>query len=202
MTTQQPFVVAITGASGSIYGVELVRELAALGEEIFLLVSPEARLVIREELGVELPPAEKLESFSPLFSKKVRARIRYYDHRDIAAPPASGSFKTKGMIVCPCSQATLSAIRTGASRNLIDRAADVAIKEGRSLILVPREMPLSPVHLENMLTLSRMGVKILPAAPGFYHQPKSMEDLIRFVVGKVLDSANVDHDLFKRWGSK
>ncbi len=199
---KKPFVVAITGASGSVYGIELVKALAELGEDILLVVSPEARLVIKAELGVTLPEAEKLESFSSLFPKKVRDRIRYFDYRDIAAPPASGSFKTKGMIVCPCSQATLSAIRTGASRNLIDRAADVAIKETRPLILVPREMPLSPVHLENMLALSRMGVKILPAAPGFYHKPKSIEDLVRFVVGKVLDSAGVDHNLFKRWGSK
>ena len=196
---KRSFVVAITGASGSIYGIELVKALVDADEEVIVLLSPEAQIVIREELDIQLPEVQSPELLKKLFPKKILSKLTFHHYQDIAAPPASGSFRTKGMIVCPCSQATVSAIRTGASRNLIDRTADVCLKEGRLLILVPRETPLSSVHLENMFELSKMGVKILPAAPGFYHKPKTIEDLVKFVMGKVLDCAGVDHNLFKRW---
>jgi len=194
-----PFVVAITGASGAIYGIELVKALASLNEKVIFLMSPQADIVIRDELRIPLPEKQSAKVLPLLFPKNILRNLEYHHCEEIAAPPASGSFRTQGMIICPCSQATLSAIRTGASRNLIDRSADVCLKEGRRLILVPREMPLSPIHLENMLALSRIGVRILPAAPAFYHKPKNLDDLIRFVVGKILDSAEIDHNLFKRW---
>jgi 4-hydroxy-3-polyprenylbenzoate decarboxylase len=197
---KKPFIVALTAASGICYGVTLVRNLVELGEEVILLVSPETRLVVKDELGIELPEHQTKEIVNALFSKKIAGKIRFYPSDDFTAPPSSGSYRTKGMIVCPCTQAAISAIRTGASRNLIDRAADVCLKEGRPLILVPRETPMSAIHLENMLELARLGVKIIPASPAFYHQPKTIEDLVNFVVGKVLDVAGVEHELFKRWG--
>jgi 4-hydroxy-3-polyprenylbenzoate decarboxylase len=199
---KKPWIAALTAASGILYGTGVVRALVEAEEDVVLLLSPEARLVVREELGIRLPAAQTAGIVRALFPKAVARRIRFFPSDDLASPPASGSFPAKGMIVCPCSMAAVSAIRTGSSRNLIDRAADVCLKEGRPLILVPREMPLSPIHLENMLALARLGVRILPASPAFYHRPKTVPDLVRFVVGKVLDSARIEHDLYRRWGER
>ena len=173
-------VLAITGASGIIYGLRLAQALK--GHELFVIVSKGAREVARYE-GVKIPK----------FGKE-------FDESDLSAPIASGSYKFDGMIVAPCSMKTLAGIAHGYSDNLVVRAADVAIKERRKLVLVPRETPLSPIHLENMLKLSRIGVDILPACPGFYHNPKKVGDLVDFVVGKALDRLGIENELFKRWG--
>jgi 4-hydroxy-3-polyprenylbenzoate decarboxylase len=198
--SKKPFLVAITGASGALYGIELIRALVELGEHVAVLITPEARLVIQDELAIELPEKQSAEYLEMLFSKKMRRNLSFFPADDLTAPPASGSFQVRAMIVCPASQAAISSFRTGASRNLVDRAADVCLKEGRPLLVVPREMPLSAIHLENMLVLSRLGVKVIPAAPAFYHHPQTIEDLVKFVVGKILDAAGVEHELFKRWG--
>lgn len=196
----KPYIVAMTGASGVVYGIELIKSLVELGEQVIVLVSPTAKIVIEKEMGIKLPKQETAKILEKLFSKKAIPNLKWYAHDDFAAPPSSGTFLTKGMIICPCTQKTLAGIRTASSRNLIERSADVCIKEGKNLILVPREMPLSPLHLENMECLSKIGIKILPAAPGFYHHPKTIEDLIKFVVGKILDSAGVEHETVERWG--
>lgn len=180
-------VVAITGASGAIYGKRLLEVLREKDVEVYLIISNAGRLVVKEEL--RLAP-EDLE----------RLAVRAYDPEDLMAPLTSGSFKTEGMVVIPASMKTVASIASGYSDNLITRAADVALKEGRTLILVPRETPLSPVHLENLLKLSRMGVVILPAMPAFYHRPRRVEDLVDFIVGRILDQLGLDHDLYKRWG--
>lgn len=201
MTKTKPFVVALTGASGIVYGIRLITALAERGEKVIVLISQNAETVIRAEYLKNFSLANKKKVLSSLFPQKILKKLEYYSFDDLLAPPASGSFFTKGMIVCPATQATISAIRIASSRNLIERAADVTVKEGRPLVLVPREMPLSALHLENMTALARIGVKIIPAAPGFYHQPKTINDLVDFVVGKILDAFEIEHDLFRRWGS-
>ncbi len=188
VATYLRLIVAITGASGVIYGKRLLEVLGESKVEIYLIVSKAAESVIRHELGTTKKQLEKL-------AKHV------YDVNDLSASLASGSFKTEGMIVIPCSMKTLAGIAHGYSDNLILRAADVALKEKRKLILVPRETPLSVVHLRNMLNLASQGVHILPAMPAFYHKPEKMEDLIDFVVGKALDLLGMEHELFKRWSS-
>ncbi|RJS88648.1 aromatic acid decarboxylase [Candidatus Bathyarchaeota archaeon] len=179
-------VVAITGASGVVYGRRLLEVLREKGVEVHLIISRAGRLVVREELGLEPESLERLAS-------------RAYDPEDLMAPLTSGSFKVDAVVVVPASMKTVAAIASGYSDNLITRAADVALKEGRTLILVPRETPLSALHLENLLRLSRMGVVILPAMPAFYHKPEKIGDLVDFIVGKILDQLGVDHDLYKRW---
>ena len=184
---KNPIVVAMTGASGTPYGLKLVQALTSMGHEVILVISDHARIVLKKELDLDFPDMD-------------HPNITFMNYHDISAPIASGSFQTRGMIICPCSMSTLGEIANGISRNLIARAADVSIKEGRKLLLVPREMPFSPIHLENMLKLSKIGVTIMPAAPGFYHKPKNIDDLVTFVAGKILDHFGVEHELFKRWG--
>ncbi|MBI4550240.1 MAG: UbiX family flavin prenyltransferase [Candidatus Omnitrophica bacterium] len=196
---QKPWVVGITGSSGVVYGLCLVRALAETGREIALTVTDAARIVMREELGLETPPLEQPDFPNALFSKEVLDRVRYFHYKDLLAPISSGSFPTAGMIVMPCSMSSLSQIANGASQNLLERAADVTLKEKRRLVLVPRETPFSAVHLENMLKLSRLGVDIVPANPGFYARPQKIDDLINFVVGKVLDLVGIETELFQRW---
>lgn len=193
------YIVAISGASGAIFGLRLVEALLKTGNRVYLLVSETAFFIIKTETGVDL--AGKIESS---VNKKVRKHfssdnIQYFAESNLAAPVASGSFITDGMFVVPCSMKTLSGIASGYANSLIERAADVVLKEGRMLTLSPREMPFSAVHLENMLKLSRMGVKIAPPVPAFYHQPKDINGIVDFVVGKLLDVAGVNHSLFKRW---
>lgn len=191
----KPYIIAITGASGVVYGKRLVEIMVSQKISISLVISDPAKQIIEDELGIKLTT----DIVSSLFTKAAKKYITVFDNKDLAAPISSGSCKTSGMIVIPCSMATLSAIATGNSRSLIERAADVTLKEHRRLILVPREMPLNAIHLENMLKLSRIGVDIVPPMPGFYHHPKSIDEQIDFVVGKVLDLLDIDHQLYQRW---
>ncbi len=178
-------VVAVTGASGVIYGKRLLEVLEGKAE-VHLIISRAAERLIEHELDTTRRNLEKLAN-------------HIYDEDDLCAPIASGSFKTDAMIIVPCSMKTLAGVANGYSENLILRAADVTLKERRKLILVPRETPLSSVHLRNMLELSMQSVIIVPAMPAFYHRPKTVEDLVDFVVGKILDSLGVEHELYKRW---
>ncbi len=172
---------AITGASGVIYGLRLLEVLKEKSVEVECIVSDAAKKIIKHEIGAQ---------------KILRG---CYSEKDIEAPFSSGSFSLDAMVVAPCSMKTLSAIASGFSHNLITRSTDVAIKEKKKLILVPRETPLSAIHLENMLKLARLGVIILPAMPGFYHKPRKIEDLVDFIVGKILDSLGIENELYKRW---
>ncbi|TNF53789.1 UbiX family flavin prenyltransferase [bacterium] len=191
------FIVAITGASGSVYGLRLVEALLKSGSTIHLSISHDAFIVLKTETGIHLAGNSETEkNIQKYFASK---NIHFYSEDNILAPISSGSFITDGMFVVPCSMKTLSAIAHGYANNLIERAADVTVKEGRKLILSPREMPFSAVHLENMLKLSRLGVTIASPIPAFYHKPKDVNDMVNFVVGKILDCAEVPHTLFKRW---
>lgn len=193
--------VAFTGASGMPYGMRLVDCLLAAGCQVWLLYSQVAQIVARQEMGIELPsrPAELEAALRERFNDSV-GRLRVFGREEWFAPPASGSNPPDAMVVCPCTMGTLAAIAAGLAQNLIERAADVAIKEGRKLILVPRETPLSALHLENMLRLARLGVVILPPSPGFYHHPQRIDDLVDFVVARILDQLGVAHTLMPRWG--
>lgn len=179
-------IVGITGASGAIYGWRLLEVLHAAGCEAHVVVTAPGWAVLRQECGVGPEDA----------AKRV---FRLYAADDIGAAPASGSFRADAMVVAPCSMRTLAAVACGLADNLLTRAADVTIKEGRKLVLVPRETPLSAIHLENMLKLARTGVRIIPASPGFYHNPPDIASLVDMLVGKVCDSLGVEHDLYARW---
>jgi len=193
------WVVGITGASGAVYGVRLCEELLKRDIEVHLVVTDSGWRVLREELGWD--SAHRADTLREKFGR-FGGHFAYYPIADIGAKFASGSFRTEGIVVMPCSMGTLSGIARGASDNLLERAADVMLKEGRQLILVPRETPLHAIHLENMLTLARMGARIVPAMPAFYYGPQSLHDIVNFLVGKVLDVMGIDHDLFKRWGEE
>ncbi len=187
----KPYIVAITGASGAIYGVRLLEVLAEQKIPVELVISDTAKIVIKEELGTTGDSHLKGDS-----------HLHVHDFHDFTAPIASGSYPTEGMVIIPCSMGTLGAIASGLSQNLIHRAADCTIKEGRKLVLVPRETPLSAIHLENMLKLARLGVKIVPPVPAFYGARQKVEDLVDFVVGKVLDQLGIQHALYPRWVGK
>lgn len=197
------FVVAITGASGSVYGLRVVEELLKGGARVSVLITVAGFTVLREECGLSWggTAAEVQEQLRGRLGYEGDG-LRYYACDDLFAPIASGSSAPDAMIVVPCSMGTLSRVSCGNAGNLLERAADVMLKEGRPLVLVPRETPFNAIHLEHMLKLSRLGVRIVPAMPGFYHKPQSLEDLVAFVVGKVLDSVQVEHSLFKRWGAE
>ena len=202
------YIVGITGASGSIYGVRLIEELLVTGNDVHIVITDSGKKVIEYETGYHAEAfARHLEINGNTISGKKgnrnfsnKGKVIFYEIDNLFAAIASGSFKTDGMIVLPCSMSTLAEIANGISKNLLTRAADVCIKEKRKLVIVPRETPLSTIHLKNMLALSETGVTILPAMPGFYHKPQSMEDLINFVVGKVLDTLNIENQLFEKWG--
>ena len=181
-------IVAITGASGACYGMRLLELLIAQNLEPYVVVSPAGRQVLSVELGS-----------GDLKDHLGKSGYREEDVRDLTSPLASGSFETQGMVVAPCSTGTLGSIAHGISSNLIHRAAEVSLKERRSLILVPRETPLSQITLQNMLTLAQAGAHVVPASPGFYHGPASIQDLVDFVVGRVLDLMKIPHALTKRW---
>jgi 4-hydroxy-3-polyprenylbenzoate decarboxylase len=198
----KPYVVGITGASGAVYGIRFVQVLAELGHDIALVISEAARLVIQEELGVTLRSLTDREALSPFLDPKLLERVSLYSHKDFTAPIASGSYPTGGMVILPCSMGTLGHVASGAGTNLIHRAADCALKEGRRLVIVPRETPLSAIHLENLLKLARLGVRIVPASPGFYSGTRRIEDLVDFVVGKTLDSLEITHAVYPRWTGK
>lgn len=198
-TDKKTIAVGITGASGGIYGVRLTQHLLSLGHRVHLMITEAGWQVFLEELEWDTSDREAIieREFS-----SYGGNLNYHTLRDFKAPIASGSYQSDGMIIIPCSMGTLSGIAHGASGNLLERAADVMLKEGKPLVLVPRETPLNQIHLKNMLQVTQAGGKILPAMPGYYHKPKTMDDLINFLVGKALDSLGVEHSLFKRWGEK
>ncbi len=192
------YVIGISGASGAIYGVTLLEHLLKEQHQVYLILSQSARLIIREELGWEWG-RHFSETLAVLSSKYPGEQLIYCDEGDMTAPVASGSVPTSGMVVAPCSMKTLAGIAHGFSSNLIGRAADVTLKERRPLVLIPRETPLHRVHLKNMLTVSEMGAILLPAMPAFYNHPKTIDDLVRFVVARALDLMGVKNTLSTRW---
>jgi len=195
MSPTPPIVVGITGASGAPYAVRLLQQLTAAHRSVSLIVSKYGFRLLEAEVGIG-----SIEALRDAVGKSGwDSCVESYSNDDRGAPPASGSALTTGMIVCPCSMGTLSAISAGASRSLIERAADVTLKEKRKLILVPRETPLSAIHLANMLRLTRAGAVVMPASPGFYHRPKQISDLVDFVVARMLDHLEVEQSLVKRW---
>ena len=192
------FVVALTGASGSLYGLRLIEELLK-SAHVTILISKAAELVLREENQLDLVSAEDKQQFLRQYFKS--ESLDYYAEDDLLAPICSGSRPIKAMVVIPCSMATLASIAGGISANLIERTADVTLKENRKLIVVPRETPFNQIHLRNMLKLSKAGALIAPAMPAFYNKPKTIDDMVNFVVGKVLDLLEIKHELYKRWRS-
>jgi flavin prenyltransferase len=195
VTATPPIVVGITGASGAPYAVRLLQQLVASHRPVSLIVSKYGMRLLDTEMGIG-----SMDALREAVGKDAwDSCVETYGNDNRGAPPASGSSLTAGMIVCPCSMGTLSAIAVGASRSLIERAADVTLKERRKLILVPRETPLSVIHLGNMLRLTRAGAVIMPAAPGFYHRPKQIGQLVDFMVARMLDQLGVEQTLVKRW---
>lgn len=199
--TDKALTLALTGASGAPYALRLMECVLAAGWQLHLLVSSAAKVVLATETDLKIPAKpDAAEAFLTEHFQAKPGQLRVYGKEDWFSPVASGSAAPKLMVVCPCSTGTLSAIAQGASDNLLERAADVVIKEQGKLILVPRESPLSAIHLENMLKLARLGVTIMPAAPGFYHEPKSINDLVDFMVARILDHLGLEQGLVPRWG--
>lgn len=198
----RPITLAITGASGVQYGLRLLQQLLAAGEQVYLLISAPAQVVIATETELKLPgrPEEQAALLGTLYQARP-GQLQVFGREQWLAPIASGSNTARAMVICPCSSATLSAVACGTSSDLIERAADVMLKECRQLILVTREMPVSTIHLQNMLSLSQLGATIMPASPGFYHHPTSIDDLLDFVVARVLDHLAIEHRLVPRWGA-
>lgn len=194
-------ILAFTGASGAPYGLRLLEMLLQADCQVDLVFSKAAQMVFALETDLSLPsrPTELAAFFQQRYQVE-SGRLRVYGREDWLAPMASGSHTAKAMVVCPCTSGTLAAIAHGMSDNLIERAADVMIKEQRQLVLVPRETPFSAIHLENMASLARLGVCIMPANPGFYHKPQGINDLVDFVVARLLDHLHIEHDLLPRWG--
>ncbi len=188
-------IVALTGASGSVYFLRLVEILSKKELELHLVASEQGRKVLLYETGMEL------EEQSKLWSKNA-AKVILEDNENLFSPIASGSYRCDAMAVVPCSMSTAAEIATGVTKTLLTRAADVMIKEHRKLVLVPRETPLSPIHLKNMYELSKLGVTILPAMPGFYNHPQTLDDMVNFVAGKVLDSLEIENNCYERWEGK
>ena len=191
-----PVVLAITGASGAPYAVRLLAALVALRVPTWLIVSSHGfRLLATES---DLPDLAALRAH--VGAEGFDATVRVFDDGDRGAAPASGSARTRGMVICPCSMGTVAAVAHGTSRSLVERAADVALKERRPLLLVPRETPLSLIHLENLAQVTRAGATVIPAAPGFYHRPTAISELVDFMVARVLDHLQLEHTVGKRWG--
>lgn len=191
-----PVVVAITGASGAPYAVRLLEALVAARRAVWLVVSSHGFRLLATESGIPDLAALRARVGAAAWD----AHVTVFDDGDRGAKPASGSARTAGMVVCPCSMGTVASIASGTSRSLVERAADVTLKERRPLVLVPRETPLSLIHLENMLTLTRAGAVVMPAAPGFYHRPTRIEELVDFMVARILDHLGVEHEVSRRWG--
>ena len=191
-----PVVVALTGASGAPYAVRLLRALAELGCPVWLVVSAHGWRLLETESAIPTLAALREAVGAEAWDR----HVTLFDDGDRGARPASGSARTRAMVVCPCSMGTLAAIAAGTSRSLVERAADVTLKERRPLLLVTRETPLSAIHLENMLRLTRAGAVVMPAAPGFYHRPRGIDDLVDFMVARVLDHLGLDHAVGRRWG--
>ncbi len=200
---EQPIALAITGASGSAYALRLLECLIGAGRQVYLMISQAGQIVLKMESDLDLPsrPAEMQQILAERFDAEPD-QLQVFGRQQWMAPVASGSNPPQAMVVCPCTTGTLAAIASGASNDLMERAADVMLKERRKLILVVRETPFSEIHLENMLKLSRMGAVIMPANPGFYYHPESVEDLVNFMVGRVLDHLDIEQDLLPRWGEE
>ena len=196
--SDRPLVVAITGASGAPYAVRLLESLVAAERRIQLIVSSHGLRLLRTE--TDIMSLDALREHVGI--RAWDAFVTTFDDADRGAAPASGSALSAGMVICPCSMGTLSAIAAGSSRSLVERAADVALKERRRLVLVTRESPLSSIHLENMLRVTQAGAVVMPAAPGFYHRPTSINELVNFIVARVLDHLDVPHSLAARWGGE
>ncbi|MCF2862769.1 flavin prenyltransferase UbiX [Pseudoalteromonas sp. Cnat2-41] len=198
---KEPITLAFSGASGAPYGLRLLEVLLQQGHQVFVLISSAARVVLDTESNIKLSANEQKATaqLSERFSAEPE-QLQVFGKDNWFSPVASGSAAPKKMVVCPCSAGAVSAIAVGASDNLLERAADVVIKERGQLILVPRETPFNEIHLENMLKLSRLGVTIMPAAPGFYHQPQSIAELVDFMVARILDHLGIEQQLTSRWG--
>ena len=197
MSPELPLVLAMTGASGAPYAVRLLQVLCRAGKTVHLTISTSGAQVLREETGLSVA----LNRFDPApFGDLGLGKLIYHHQSDFNAGIASGSFRTAGMVVSPCSMSTLASIAHGITGNLVTRAADVHLKERRKLILVPRETPLSLVHLENMAAVTRAGAIVLPGMPGWYHQPRSLDDLVNFIVARICDQLGVEASLMDRWG--
>ncbi|MEX2140868.1 MAG: flavin prenyltransferase UbiX [Pirellulales bacterium] len=230
MTTRQPIVLAITGASGAVYAVRLLETLLAAGRGVYVTISPSGAAVIEQELGLRLDldrllpetalaesalrdvnpklkrlldhPDRPVEMHDVDADRLDRGQVHYCHYQDLFSPIASGSFLTSGMVVCPCSGSTLAAIAQGQGHNLIHRAAEVHLKERRKLVLVPRETPLSLPHIDNMRRVTEAGGVVLPASPGFYHGVEAVADLVNFVTARICDQLGVDNELVGRWGAE
>lgn len=200
-TYQGRITIAMTGASGAPYAIELLQQLVTANYQIFLLISSAAKVVLKTETELDMPASpDKASAWCADYFNAQPEQITVLGKDQWFSPPASGSAAPKQMVVVPCSTGTLSAIAMGTSDNLLERAADVVIKERGQLIIVPRETPFSSIHLENMLKLSNLGVTIMPAAPGFYHHPKEISDLVQFMVARIMDHLNIEQTLVPRWG--
>ncbi|MCK4865539.1 MAG: UbiX family flavin prenyltransferase [Gammaproteobacteria bacterium] len=198
---QTPVILALTGASGVQYALRLMECLLDAGTPVYLMVSKAAQIVLSMETELKVPAksAEMARFFTELYKAK-KGQLEVFSQEQWTAPIASGSHKAQSMVVCPCTTGTLAAIANGNSDNLLERAADVMLKEKRQLIMVVRETPFSQIHLENMLRLSQAGATIMPANPGFYHKPEKLEDIIDFIVSRILDHLKIEHSLLARWG--
>jgi flavin prenyltransferase len=211
-----PLVLAITGASGVVYATRLLEVLLCAGREVHLTISPSGKVVLKQELALDVslerfsldslqlnlsdaPRDPRLAEVRRLHDSGALGRVTYHHYADFRTPIASGSFLTSGMVICPCSGSTVAGVVHGTGDNLIHRAADVHLKERRKLVLVPRETPLSAVQLENMAKAAQVGAVVLPAMPGWYHGVDSLQDLVDFVVGRILDQLGVAHRLMHRW---
>jgi len=197
-STGAPIVMAITGASGAPYAVRLLEALVQGRQRVQLIVSDHGLRLLRTETDINTIDALRARIGAAAWD----ASVTLFDDNDRGAAPASGSARNRGMVICPCSMGTISAISQGTSRSLVERAADVALKERRTLVLVPRETPYSAIHLENMLRLTRAGAVVLPASPGFYYRPATIDELVDFVVARVLDHLGVEHAIGRRWGDE
>ncbi|MEO6711696.1 MAG: UbiX family flavin prenyltransferase [Planctomycetota bacterium] len=195
------YFVGITGASGQIYAAALIRALVRAGAAVDVSATDAGCKVLRHELGVEAGVHGELlaRNLEAWLGAEIAPAVRAFDSRAVEAPPSSGTSLTGGVILCPCSMGTLARVSVGFSSNLVERAADVALKEGRPLLLVPREAPLSQIHLENLLRMARLGAVILPASPGFYHAPRTIDDLVAHLVGKILDRLGLANQVGARW---
>ena len=203
MENPQTITLALTGASGMPYGIRLLEMLLVEGKQVYLLYSQVAQIVAQQEMSLAIPSrAKEAEIFFNHLYNLPEGHLRVFGREEWFAPVASGSNPTDAMVICPCTMGTLAAIAVGLNQKLIERAADVMLKENRQLILVPREMPFSTIHLENMLKLARSGAVILPANPGFYHHPKTIQGMVDFVVARILDHLKIKHTLICRWGTE
>lgn len=203
MSDQKTITLAFTGASGMPYGIRLLEQLLLHQQRVYLLYSQVAQIVARQEMDLSLPSNPKdAEYYFKQRYQLPEGQLRVFGREEWFAPVASGSNPADAMVICPCTTGTLSAIAMGLNQKLIERAADVMLKENRPLILVPREMPFSTLHLENMLKLARSGAIIMPANPGFYHHPQTIGDMVDFVVARILDHLKINHSLMPRWGDE